>query len=262
MLAPLRTFQQNQAIVQIWPSSAELGKAAASEAGDIIRTAISQRGQARIIVGTGNSQLDLINSLIELENVDWNVVEVFHLDEYVGMPDTHSASFRRWLRTRFVDKVHPGTVHYLRGDAQNVDEECQRYGNLVCSAPIDLCFLGFGENGHIAFNDPHVADFNDPLTVKRVALDARCRQQQLGEGHFPTLDAVPKEALTLTCSILMKVERLISCVPERRKAEAVKRALEGSVSERCPASVVRTHSRASIYLDAESASLLNQYQGL
>src|SRR5437773_2693288 len=130
MFAPLRTFQQNQAIVQIWSSSAELGKAAASEAGDIIRAAISQRGKARIIVGTGNSQLDLINSLIEQANVDWNVVEIFHLDEYVGMPDTHSASFRRWLRTRFVDKVHPGTVHYLRGDAQNVDEECQRYGYL------------------------------------------------------------------------------------------------------------------------------------
>jgi glucosamine-6-phosphate deaminase len=235
-----------------------LGKAAAIEAGNIIRAAISQQGRARIIVGTGNSQSDFIHSLVESENLGWNAVEVFHLDEYVGMPDTHSASFRHWLRDHLVDRVHPGTVHYLRGDAPNIDEECRRYGNLLCSAPLDLCFLGFGENGHIAFNDPHVADFNDPLVVKRVALDERCRQQQLGEGHFPTLDAVPREALTLTCSILMKVGYLISCVPDRRKAEAVKTALEGPVSEECPASIVPTHFHASIYLDVESASLLSQ----
>jgi glucosamine-6-phosphate deaminase len=238
----------------------ELGKAAASEAKVAIEDAISQRKRARIIVGTGNSQVDVINALVEGESVNWKAVEVFHLDEYVGMSDEHSASFRRWLRTHFVEKVHPGTIHYLRGDALNVEEECNRYAELLDSAPLDLCFLGFGENGHIAFNDPHVANFNDPLIVKRVALDRRCREQQLGEGHFPTLDAVPQEAITLTCSILMQVACLICCVPERRKAEAVQTALEGPLSELCPASIVPTHPRASIFLDTESASLLKKYQ--
>ena len=187
--------------------------------------------------------------------MDWTRVELFHMDEYIGLGLTHPASFRRWLKERLADRVHPGAVHFLNGDAPGVEAECRRYAGLLREAPVDICFLGFGENGHIAFNDPHAADFHDPLWVKRVAMDRRCRLQQVGEGHFPSLDAVPAEALTLTCPALMAAEYLICSVPDRRKAEAVRQALEGPISARCPASLVRTHPGAVLYLEPESGSL-------
>jgi glucosamine-6-phosphate deaminase len=190
-------------------------------------------------------------------NVDWKSVEVFHMDEYAGMPDTHPASFRLWIRNRVEDKVHPGKVHYIQGDAPDPDAELDRYAKLMLAEPIDLAFVGFGENGHIAFNDPHVADFKDPLTLKRVSLDDACRRQQAGEGHFPTFDDVPKEAFTVTCPGLFRAEAWVCVVPEARKAEAVRNALEGPISEACPSSIVRTHPNATVYLDAESAALLS-----
>ena len=168
---PVRQFQIDKARAEIYPSKLEASCAAAHEAAAILRWATSTRGRARVIVGTGGSQDDLIRALIQIPGLDWGAMEIFHMDEYVGMPVTHPASFRRWLKTHLVDFVHPGQVQYLAGDAPDVDQECQRYGNLLRSAPIDLCFIGFGENGHIAFNDPHVADFDDPLAVKRVDLD-------------------------------------------------------------------------------------------
>ncbi len=255
---PLRQFHVDKARAEIYPSKLEASCAAAQEAAAILRRATSTRGRARVIVGTGASQDDLIRALIQIPGLDWAAMEIFHMDEYVGMPVTHPASFRRWLNTHLVDFVHAGQVQYLAGDAPDVEQECQRYGDLLRSAPIDLCFIGFGENGHIAFNDPHVADFDDPLAVKRVDLDERCRRQQLGEGQFPTLEAVPREAITLTCSVLLSAEYLIGCVPERRKAEAVRNALEGPITTRCPASRVRTHPHAALFFDVESASLLSQ----
>ena len=254
--APLHVFQVDKATVQVYPSKSSGGRAAASQAASILRDAIARRGQARIIVASGTSQEDVISAFVQIPDLEWRLIEVFHMDEYIGMPETHPASFRRWVKTHLVDLVHPARVHYLAGEAANLGEECQRYGNLLRAAPIDLCFLGFGENGHIAFNDPHVADFNDHLVVKRVDLDERCRRQQVGEGHFPDLAAVPREALTLTCPVLMSAEHLICCVPELRKAEAVRNALLGPKSPACPASLVRTHPQASIFLDVESASLL------
>ena len=152
------------------------------------------------------------------------------------------------IRERLADRVHPGFVGYLDGDAPNTEQECARYARLLASAPIDLCMVGFGENGHIAFNDPAVADFRDPLFVKRVCLDERCRMQQVGEGHFPNLESVPAEALTITCPAIMRSRHLVCCVPDRRKAESVLLALEGPVSEDCPASIVRTHPQAHIFL--------------
>jgi glucosamine-6-phosphate deaminase len=152
-------------------------------------------------------------------------------------------------------------VYDLNGEAPDPDEECQRYGKLIRSKPLDLRFVGLGENGHIAFNDPHVADFDDPYAVKRVNLDETCRRQQVGEAHFPNVGAVPCEALTLTCPTLMSATHLVCRVPERRKAEAVRSALEGPVTPICPASLVRTHPRAVIFLDIESASLLSVEKG-
>ena len=223
----------------------------------IIRHAVDQRGRARIIVATGNSQLDLIAALTHLPGVPWNAVEVFHMDEYVGLPENHPASFRLWIRTRVADKVHPKAVHYIAGDAPDLDAEIERYTRLLTEAPVDLAFVGFGENGHIAFNDPHVADFQDPAMLKRVTLDDPCRRQQAGEGHFPTPADVPRDAVTITCPGLFRAEAWVCCVPERRKAEAVRNALEGPIATACPASIVRTHPNATIYLDAESSSLLS-----
>ena len=241
---------------QVFDSKPALGAAAAEQAAGILLEAIRERARARVIIATGPSQNEVVDALVARNGLDWSRIEVFHMDEYVGIAATHPASFRRWLRTRVVETVRPAAVHYLAGDAPDVAAECSRYAALLNAAPIDLCFIGFGENGHIAFNDPHTADFADPLAVKRVTLDEACRRQQVGEGHFPSLAAVPAEAITLTCSALMAAKALICCVPDRRKAAAVKRALEGAISPECPASLVRTHARASLYLDTQSASLV------
>lgn len=249
-------FKVQQVEVRIFDSKADLGAAAAHQAAAVIRQAVRDRQWARIIVATGNSQLELVRALVT-EQIDWNSVEIFHMDEYIGITDRHPASFRRWVRERLVERVHPTRAHYLAGDAPDIDGEIKRYSSLLLSRPIDLAFVGFGENAHIAFNDPGAADFHDTPTIKRVILDEACRQQQFGEGHFPSLDAVPKEALTLTCPALMRAETWICVVPDQRKARAVRCALEGPVSSGCPASLVRTHQNAFIYLDQPSASLLS-----
>jgi len=252
----LSNFRVGDASVAVFRDTEQLSVAAAQQAAEIIRAAIAKRGKARIIVATGNSQIAFIGALAEQPGIDWSAVEAFHLDEYVGLPDTHPASFRRWVKTRFIDRVHPGAAHLLNGDAADLEGELRSYGDLLNSAPIDVAFVGIGENGHIAFNDPHVADFDDPLTVKRVSLDEACKQQQTGEGHFPDLSAVPDEAVTLTCSTLMRVNHWVSCVPDQRKAVAVRNSLEGPISPSCPGSLFQRHPSAFLFLDGESASLL------
>lgn len=243
--------------LEIFTNPQLLGEAAAAQAAALIRKAIQTRGSARIAVATGNSQLRFIDALARTRDIAWNTVEIFHLDEYVGISPAHPASFRRWVRTHLVERVGPGAVYYLDGDAADSAQEADRYSKLLSTGPLDIAFAGFGENGHIAFNDPHVADFSDPLSVKVVALDEKSRWQQVGEGHFPDLDSVPQEALTLTCPAILRAEHWICCVPDLRKAEAVKCALEGPVSTACPASLVQTHPSAHVYLDENSASLLS-----
>ena len=243
--------------VRVYPSRQALGAAAAADASRTIVNAVRERGRARIIVATGNSQLELIHALVEIPGVPWKSVEVFHLDEYVGMPDTHRSSFRLWIKRRIEDTVHPGTIQYMQGDAPDLDAEIERYTRLLNQAPLDLAFVGFGENGHIAFNDPHVADFADPVTIKLVVMDDASRRQQAGEGHFDSPASVPREALTVTCPALMRAARWICAVPELRKAQAVRNALEGPIATTCPSSIVRTHPNATVYLDMESASLLS-----
>jgi glucosamine-6-phosphate deaminase len=254
MATALQTF--GTAHVRIYPSRQALGAAAASDAAHIITAAVRENGHARIIVATGNSQLELIDALVEIPGVPWRSVEVFHLDEYVGMPPTHPSSFRMWLKRRIEDRVHPGTMQYMQGDAPDLEAEIERYSKLLNQAPLDLAFVGFGENGHIAFNDPHVADFSDPVTLKRVVMDDASRKQQAGEGHFDSPASVPHEALTVTCPALMRASAWICAVPELRKAQAVRNALEGPIATACPSSIVRTHRNATVYLDTESASLL------
>jgi glucosamine-6-phosphate deaminase len=249
-------FTCGKARVYVYDSPAALGEAAAQQAAELIDAAVSKRGRARVIVATGNSQLALVESLVRAD-IDWKAVEIFHMDEYVGLSDDHPASFRRWIKSRVADKAHPAKVNYLAGDAADIDHEIERFSALLNQAPIDLAFVGFGENGHIAFNDPPVANFHDPATVKRVKLDDRCRAQQAGERHFKDVESVPPEALTITCPGLFRAGAWVCSVPDLRKAEAVRCALEGPISETCPASIVREHPNAYVYLDRESASLLS-----
>jgi glucosamine-6-phosphate deaminase len=240
----------------VYDSTAAAGRAAAAQAARLIQRAIASAGRARIIVATGNSQIPVADALVR-ENIDWKAVEMFHIDEYAGMKADHPSSFRYWIRNRIEAKVHPGLAYYIEGDAADLNAEMNRYARLLTERPIDLAFVGFGENGHIAFNDPPVADFNDPKVVKMIALDDACRRQQAGEGHFPDVASVPKEALTITCPGLFSAKSWICCVPEKRKAEAVRNALEGPISEACPASLVRKHPNAYVFLDQDSASLLS-----
>jgi glucosamine-6-phosphate deaminase len=253
---PLHEFEAGSARVAVYDSSSDAGAAAARQSAQLIQDAIAKQNLVRIIGATGNSQIPLVNALVK-ENIDWRAVELFHMDEYVGMKADHPSSFRHWIKTRLEDKVHPRYTHYLEGDALDLNAEIARYSRLLEAAPIDLAFVGFGENGHIAFNDPPVADFNDRAIVKVITLDEACRKQQAGEGHFSDVTSVPNEAVTITCTGLFRAKAWICCVPELRKAEAVRNALEGPISEACPASLVRRHPNAYVYLDADSASRLS-----
>ncbi len=252
----LREFRAGAARVAVYASAASAGAAAARDAARLIGNAITQKGRARVIAATGNSQIPLVTALVR-EDIDWQAVELFHMDEYAGMKADHPASFRNWIRTRLEEEVHPRVTNYLNGDAADLQAEIVRYTQILKQAPIDVAFVGFGENGHIAFNDPPAADFNDPAMVKIVTLDDACRRQQTGEGHFRDLAAVPKEAVTITCSGLFRADAWVCCVPEGRKAEAVRDALEGAMAKTCPASLVQRHPNAFVYLDSDSAACLS-----
>ena len=256
MTSPLKTFTAGAMQVRTFSTKREASAAAAEAAAVILRSAIADRGRARIVVSTGNSQFDFIDVLVQAPGLDWSAVEAFHLDEYAGMAPTHPASFRLWLKTRLADRVPLRAMHYVKGDAPDLEAECRRYAALLAEAPIDAGFIGVGENGHIGFNDPPVADFADPLPMKIVRLDDACRRQQVGEGHFPGIADVPENALTLTCPTIVGMANLVCCVPELRKAKAVRDAIQGPVSTACPASILKTHPRAQLFLDLESASLL------
>jgi len=240
--------------VRVFPSARELDVAAAADATAVLQAAVAERGAAHAMFATGNSQLGFLDELMT-HDVDWSKVVVFHMDEYVGVGPDHPAGFARYIRERIADRVHPRTVHYLRGTG-DPEAECERYARLLGEHPLDLCCLGIGENGHLAFNDPPVADFDDRRDVKVVELDAACRAQQVNEGHFASIDAVPTHAITVTIPALLRARRVIANVPEARKATPVRAALEGPVSTSCPASVLRTCSHARLYLDRDSASRL------
>ena len=229
---------------------------AAALAADAIRRAVESRGVAHAMFATGNSQLRFVEALVSDPDVPWHDVVVFHMDEYVGVGPDHPAGFQRWIRERIVVPTRPREAHYLDGLAEPA-RECGRYAALLGSHPLDLCCLGIGENGHLAFNDPPVADFEDPLDVKVVELDGACRAQQVHEGHFPSLDAVPPQAMTVTVPALLRAGLVLAVVPEARKAEPVRRALEGPVSTACPASALRRQANAVLLLDDESSALLD-----
>jgi glucosamine-6-phosphate deaminase len=236
-------------------NKSELGRRAAAEGARRIREAIRRRGAARIIVATGASQFEMLAALTA-ENLPWHRVTAFHLDEYVGLPITHPASFRRYLWERFVRRLPLplAAFHYIDGEA-DLAAECRRLGALIRQAPVDVAFVGIGENGHLAFNDPP-ADFRTRQPYLVVELDEACRRQQLGEGWFPHLRAVPRRAISMSCRQIMAARAVICSVPDRRKAVAVRNAVRGAVTPQVPASILQRHPAATIYLDPDSASLL------
>jgi glucosamine-6-phosphate deaminase len=256
---PLKQWHVEAMEVRIYPDRKALGEAAAEHVAAILKKAIETRGRCVAVFASGVSQVDFLAALRKQFGIDWGHVVAFHLDEYVGMTPDHPASIRRYLREHLFEVVSPKEIHLLNGEAPDPQAECERYSWLLAKAgPPDIACIGIGENGHIAFNDPHVADFNDPKMVKVVDPDEPCRRQQLGEGWFATFDEVPKLALTQTIPAILSA-RAISCVvPERRKAEAVQRALEGPIAPICPASVLRRHENCVLYLDRESAALLDE----
>ena len=238
------------------PDVHTLARAAADRAAAVLRSAVDRKGIALAMFATGNSQIQFIGELVDrTPDVPWGDVVVFHMDEYVGIGPEHPASFRRWIRERIVEPTHPRAAHYIDGLAPP-EQECGRYAGLLGEHPLDLCCLGIGENGHLAFNDPPVADFDDGVDVKVVALDAGCRRQQVDEGHFATDAEVPELAVTVTIPALLRAGTVLAVVPEARKAEPVRAALEGPVTTACPASILQRTPQATILLDADSGRLL------
>ena len=240
--------------ITISNTKSELGEKAAITGARIIREAIQTNGVANIIVATGASQFEMLNELVR-QDVDWSRVTAFHLDEYIGIPETHPASFRKYLKERFAAKVSLREFHYVNGET-DPDAECRRLGEIIDKHPIDVAFVGIGENGHLAFNDPP-ADFQTEEPFIVVSLDEQCRRQQWGEGWFPTLGDVPEQAISMSVKQIMKSKTIICSVPDVRKAEAVKGSVEGKVTPLVPASVLQQHKAVWIYLDNDSASLLN-----
>lgn len=252
----IKEFKKDNLQVKVLESPEKLGESAAVFVAVKLGEAISEKGHANLILATGASQFQFLEHLQKLA-IEWNKINVFHLDEYKDLPESHPASFRKYLKERIINNVQPLQTHFLNGDAEDAEAEALRYEALLKEHPIDIACIGIGENGHIAFNDPPVADFNDPKLVKVVELDEACRKQQLGEGWFPTFDDVPTHAITLTITAIMGCKTISCVVPDERKAEAVYNTLNAEISTACPATILRQHPDTVLYLDKDSASKLS-----
>jgi glucosamine-6-phosphate deaminase len=243
--------------VEIHADQKAAGEAAARSAADTMKELDLAHEEIGVIFATGASQLEMLHALTSMPGLPWRKVHGFHLDEYFGIAENHPASFRRYLRENLTERVKMAKFLEIDGSTSDPDRVRREYVQALEYADPQLCLLGIGENGHLAFNDPPEADFTDPDAMKVVTLDAACRRQQLAEGWFEKLEDVPQRALTLTIPTMLKVPRLIVSVPGRRKAASVRRALEDPISTACPATILRTHPNVTLYLDAESASELN-----
>jgi glucosamine-6-phosphate deaminase len=239
--------------VKVYDTPAELGKAAADQAAEILGKVIAGKGHARIVLSTGASQFEFLEAFVKAE-LDWSKVEMFHLDEYVGLPESHPASFRKYLQERFVSRVPLEHAHFVNGEG-DVAGHIRRLGEEIRKGPIDLALIGIGENGHIAFNDPP-ADFATREAYIVVDLDEDCKKQQVGEGWFPAVNDVPAQAITMTVHQILQSRTIISCVPHAVKANAVKNTLEHEITNRIPATILKSHPDWTLYLDIHSASLL------
>ncbi len=238
--------------VKVIETRDEMGKTAGNEIADKIRELQSKKSEINMIFAAAPSQNEVLETLVESKEIDWSKVNAFHMDEYVGLPSSAPQGFGNFLKNRIFGKLNFKSVAYINGCAENPDDECARYSELLKKHPIDIACMGIGENGHIAFNDPWVADFNDKLMVKVVALDEVCRQQQVNDGCFEKLSDVPKNALTLTIQTIISGTYLFCSVPAKTKANAVKSTVKGEISEECPATILRKHENAVLYCDADS----------
>ncbi|NVM02859.1 MAG: glucosamine-6-phosphate deaminase [Candidatus Helarchaeota archaeon] len=237
----------------------ENGRAAAEKAAEILRNFLVSKSKVSFVIATGASQFEFLDFLCKSEGIDWARTEMFHLDEYVGIAATHPSSFRKYLSERFVKKVHPGKVHFIEGDALDPAAECKRISNLISKEKIDIAFIGIGENGHIAFNDPP-ADFETEEPYLLLNLDEQCRKQQVGEGWFTSIEKVPQKAISMSVRQIIKAEYIICTCPDKRKAEAVRDCLsiDAPITPMHPASILKKHDKSFIFLDKESASLLTK----
>jgi glucosamine-6-phosphate deaminase len=251
-MAAIKSFYKDKLKVEIFERKDEMGQEAASFVAQNLNQALAHRGYANLILGTGASQYPLLEALLKKE-IDWTKINLFHLDEYIGLSDAHPASFRRFLKERVADKVAFKSVNYLKGDVDDIDEEISRYEKLLKDHPVDVACIGIGENGHIAFNEPSVADFNDSQYLKVIELEDACKRQQTNEGWFSTIDDVPEKAVTLTITAIMDSKALCCTVPDERKSDAVYKALNDEISTSCPASILRKHRNAVLFLDKFSA---------
>ena len=249
----IKSFQKDKLKVEIYDSVDLMAKASALKAAGLLNKAIAEKGEANLILATGASQFSFYKHF-QGQQIDWGKITVFHLDEYKDLPESHPASFRKYLKERILNIVQPKQVYFLEGDSEDILGVIARYEKLLKNHSVDVACIGIGENGHIAFNDPPVADFNDLHWVKVVQLDEACRKQQLSEGWFPTLNDVPREALSLTIPAIMASMAIICTVPDKRKAEAVKNILLGEINTSCPGSILRRHPNAVLLLDRNAAS--------
>jgi glucosamine-6-phosphate deaminase len=243
--------------ISISPNSLELGRLAGKAGAELIRKTIQNYGFANIILATGTSQFETLNQLLVEKDLDWSKVSVFHLDEYIGIPITHPASFRKYLLERFFSKVPLLKAYELIDGEQDPEKECERLSRLIQNHPIDVAFVGIGENGHLAFNDPP-ADFETEKPYLMVELDQACRMQQLGEGWFPNLESVPTQAISMSIQQILKSKSIICSVPDLRKARAVKDCLEGKISPFHPASILQKHADCRVFLDTAASSMLSR----
>jgi len=241
-------------LIKAFEEKKDLGRAAAEQAAASIRNAIRDSGRARIIAATGASQFDFLEVLTKAEDIDWRRVEMFHLDEYIGLPMSHPASFRRYLRERLIQKTGIANYHLLDGET-DPSAAIRSANEAIAAAPIDIAFVGIGENGHLAFNDPP-ADFETEEPYLIVNLDQACRLQQVGEGWFANISETPKQAISMSIRQILKAKEILAVVPDSRKAKAVKACLEGEISPMAPASILRRHENTTVYLDKNSAAWL------
>lgn len=244
--------------IKIFKTKESMGKAAAKKAAEILKDAINKKGEANFVIATGASQLEFLENLTKITSIDWAKTTMFHLDEYVGLSKNHPASFRKYLKDKFIIKVHPGHVHLVEGDAEDPEKECERLNGIINQKEIDVAFVGVGENGHLAFNDPP-ADFDTKRPYLVVNLDDTCRKQQLGEGWFKSFDDVPKRAISMSINQIMESKNIICTVPDSRKVQAVKDCFGGqNISPEYPASILKNHERVFLFLDEASANYLRK----
>lgn len=253
----IKTTTADKLNVGVYSSRGNMGTAAAEAVGKLMKELIARQGSITMVFAAAPSQNEFLSDLTRMPGIDWSKVTAFHLDEYIGLPEEAPQRFTHFLKEHLFDRVKPGKVHYMNGNAPDPEEECIRYANLVKENPIDIACIGIGENGHIAFNDPPVADFNDPKLVKVVELDEQCRRQQVHDGCFSSLEEVPTHAFSMTIPAIMSARWIFCMVPGSTKSTAVKKTIEGEITTKCPASILRTHKKAMLFLDKDSAKDLN-----